>query len=66
MLPTGSGDALAGMIGGLLAQGMDELEAARLGVFLHGKAGDAAAKVKGTYSMLASDILDGIAEVTRL
>lgn len=66
MATGGSGDVLAGMLGGLIAQGMDPSEAARLGVYLHGKAGDAAAKVKGQYSMLATDILDGIAEVTRV
>ena len=61
----GSGDVLAGIIGGLIAQKMDVFEAAKLGVYLHGSAGDAAARVKGSYSMLATDILDGIAEVTR-
>ncbi len=66
MATGGSGDVLAGMLGGLIAQGMDVTEAARLGVYLHGKAGDAAARNKGMYSMLARDILDGIAEVTRV
>ncbi len=66
MATGGSGDVLAGIIGGLIAQGMNELEGARLGVFVHGKAGDAAAQTKGAYSMLARDIIDGIAEVTRV
>ena len=66
MATGGSGDVLAGMIGGLIAQGMDCFEAAKLGVYLHGKAGDAAAAAKSTYSMTATDILDGIAEVTRI
>lgn len=65
MATGGSGDVLAGMIGGLIAQGMNGPEAARLGVYVHGVAGDAAAKKKGAYSMIATDILDGIAEVTR-
>ena len=65
MATGGSGDVLAGIIGGLIAQKMDVFEAAKLGVYLHGSAGDAAARVKGSYSMLATDILDGIAEVTR-
>ncbi len=66
MATGGSGDVLAGMIGGLIAQGMEAHEAAKLGVYLHGKAGDAAAAAKSAYSMTAGDILDGIAEVTRL
>lgn len=65
MATGGSGDVLAGLLGGLIAQGMDSFEAAKLGVYLHGRAGDAAAAKKGEYSMLATDILDGIAEVTR-
>ena len=65
MATGGSGDVLAGMIGGLIAQRMEVHEAARLGVYLHGKAGDAAAAAKGAYSMTATDILDGISEVTR-
>jgi NAD(P)H-hydrate epimerase len=66
MATGGSGDVLAGMIGGLLAEGMDLYEASKLGVYLHGRAGDAAALKKSAYSMTATDILDGIAEVTRL
>ena len=66
MATGGSGDVLAGMIGGLIAQKMDSFEAAKLGVYLHGKAGDAAAAAKSTYSMTAADILEGIAEVTRV
>lgn len=66
MATGGSGDVLAGMIGGLIAQGMEALEAARLGVYVHGMAGDAAAMKKSAYSMTATDILDGIAEVTRV
>ncbi len=65
MATGGSGDVLAGMIGGLIAQGMEALEAARLGVYVHGRAGDAAAMNRSAYSMTATDILDGIAEVTR-
>ena len=65
MATGGSGDVLAGIIGGLIAQGMDALEASRLGVYVHGKAGDAAAARLGEYSMTATDILKSIAEVTR-
>ena len=63
MAKGGAGDVLGGMIAGLLAQGMKPYEAGVLGVFLHGLAGDAAQKRKGSYSVLASDILEGIAEV---
>lgn len=66
MATGGSGDVLAGMLGGLIGQGMEPIEAARLGVYLHGKAGDAAAAAKSAYSMTATDILEGIAEVTRV
>lgn len=66
MATGGSGDVLAGMLGGLLAQGMNAAEAARLGVYLHGAAGDAVLNKKSAYSMTASDILDGIAEVTSI
>lgn len=65
MATGGSGDVLAGIIGGLLAQGMKVLDAARLGVYFHGKAGDAAAVRKGVYGMIAGDILDGMIEVAK-
>lgn len=60
MATGGSGDVLAGIIGGLLAQKMPLFEAARLGVYVHALAGDAAAKERGTYSMMAGDIVDHI------
>ena len=65
MAKGGAGDVLAGMIAGLLAQGMKPYEAGVLGVFLHGLAGDAARRRKGSYSVLARDILEGISEVLR-
>ena len=63
MATAGSGDVLAGMIAGLLAQGESSKMAAMAGVYLHGLAGDAAAQKKGPRSMLASDILEAIPEV---
>ncbi|MBQ9155214.1 MAG: NAD(P)H-hydrate dehydratase [Eubacterium sp.] len=61
----GSGDVLTGIICGLLAQGLSLLEAARLGVYCHGLAGDAAAAEKGCYSMSARDIAESICQVIR-
>jgi len=56
MATGGSGDVLTGVLTSLLAQGYAPEEAARLGVFLHGKAGDLAAESKGQAALLASDI----------
>jgi NAD(P)H-hydrate epimerase len=56
----GTGDVLSGVIGGLLAQGMAPGPAARLGVFLHGTAGDIVRDRLGDAGMLASDLPDSI------
>lgn len=63
MATAGSGDVLAGMIAGLLAQGESKRMAAMSGCYLHGMAGDVAAARKGMRSMLASDILEAIPAV---
>lgn len=60
MATAGSGDVLSGIIGSLMAQGMSVNEAAPLGVYLHGKAGDAAAERTGRRGLMASDIFEGI------
>lgn len=60
MATAGSGDVLAGMIGGLLGQGMDPLSSAQLGVFLHGVAGAIAAERNGNRSMTASDLIENL------
>ncbi len=57
MATAGSGDVLAGMITGLLAQGMRAFDAAVLGVYFHGKAGDMAALEKNEYTLLAGDLI---------
>ena len=62
MATAGSGDVLTGLITGFLAQGYLPLEAAQLGVYLHGHSGDLAALKKGEASMIASDIIDMIPE----
>lgn len=58
MATGGSGDVLAGIIVGLLAQGVEPLGAAKAAVWLHGNAGDLASLKKGQRSMLPSDIIE--------
>jgi NAD(P)H-hydrate epimerase len=58
MATGGSGDSLTGIITALLGQGMTPWEAARLGVHVHGLAGDLAAEELGEVSLIASDIVD--------
>ena len=60
MATGGTGDVLTGMIAGLLAQGYMSTEAACLGVYLHGLAGDLAAGEKGEMSMIAGDLIEKI------
>jgi NAD(P)H-hydrate epimerase len=59
MASGGMGDVLTGLIAGLLAQGIDAVDAAELGVCLHGAAGDLAA-AHGERGLLASDLLGEI------
>ena len=61
----GTGDVLAGPIGSLLAQGLSPYSAARLGVYLHGLAGDGARERFGDAGVLASDLPDGVAIARR-
>ena len=58
MATGGSGDVLTGVITGLLGQGLTPLEAARLGTYIHGRAGDLAAEELGQTSMIAADLID--------
>jgi len=60
MATGGMGDVLTGMVGGFLAQGFHPVEAAKLGVFLHGLAGDWVAHQKGERGMAATDLIEGI------
>lgn len=65
MATAGSGDVLTGIILGLLAQQIPALEAACLGAYLHGAAGDMAALEKGRAGLLAKDIADYAAEILK-
>lgn len=58
MATGGSGDVLTGILTGLLAQGYSSKQAAILGVYLHGMAGDLAIKETGQASMIAGDLVD--------
>ncbi len=58
MATAGAGDVLTGVITSLLGQGLSAWDAARLGVWIHGQAGDRAAKRLGMASMTAVDLLD--------
>lgn len=60
MSTAGSGDVLTGLITGLLSQGMNPLDAAVAGVYLHGMAGDIAAERTGEYGLMAGDIVEAL------
>lgn len=57
MATGGSGDVLTGLIAALACQGLDPFDAARLGVYLHGLAGDLAVEHLGQESLIASDLV---------
>ncbi|HXP50182.1 MAG TPA: NAD(P)H-hydrate dehydratase, partial [Bacteroidia bacterium] len=58
MATAGSGDVLTGILTGLLAQGYTEKESAIMGVYLHGLAGDLAAKELSQEALISSDIIN--------
>lgn len=60
MAKGGSGDALAGMILSLIGQGIHPVKATVAAVWLHGRAGDLAAKEKGVYGMIPTDLIEQI------
>ena len=60
MASGGTGDALTGIIAGLIAQGLEPAQAAKLGVYLHGLAGDLAAEERGMIGMIAGDLIGRI------
>jgi ADP-dependent NAD(P)H-hydrate dehydratase len=57
MATGGTGDILTGVIAGLLAQGLEPFDAAQLGVYIHGLAGDLAADGLGQVSIIARDLI---------
>jgi len=56
----GTGDVLAGMIAGFIAQGTDVFTAGTLSAYIHGKSGEAASEQMSNYSVTASDVLNFI------
>jgi NAD(P)H-hydrate epimerase len=66
MATGGMGDVLTGTIGGLLAQGISQFEAACLGVTLHGMAGDQAVQEDGERGLLASDLMPYLRRLSNL
>lgn len=65
MASGGTGDTLSGMLGSLLAQGLEAWDAARLGVFAHALAGDLAAKQMTERGMIARDLCRALPETWR-
>jgi ADP-dependent NAD(P)H-hydrate dehydratase len=60
MATAGSGDCLTGVITALIGQGLSNFDAAVLGVYIHGLAGDIAAEKFGQVSLMATDIIDSL------
>ena len=65
MASGGVGDVLTGIIASLIGQGLSGFDAAKLGVYAHGLAGDLAAKEKGQFSLIATDLLNKLPLVLR-
>ncbi|PCI77384.1 bifunctional ADP-dependent NAD(P)H-hydrate dehydratase/NAD(P)H-hydrate epimerase [Candidatus Aerophobetes bacterium] len=65
MATGGSGDVLSGILGTLLAKGLELRQAAVLGVYIHALAGEIGAEKLSSYSLMASDILSEIPDVIK-
>lgn len=61
----GMGDVLTGLLGGLLAQGVEPFDALQLAVYLHGLAGDRAAEETGRHALVAGDLLEHLPKLLR-
>jgi NAD(P)H-hydrate epimerase len=61
MATGGTGDVLSGIVAALLARGTDPWSAAAAATYLHGAAGDAAARRRGEEALVAGDLLEGVA-----
>ena len=66
MATAGSGDVLSGILGGLIAQGLDPMDAAKAAVYIHGLAGDLASKETTEMGLIASDIIKAIPKALKL
>ena len=60
MATGGSGDVLSGVIAALIGQGLSAFDAAVLGAWVHGRAGDLGAAVLGQTALTAPDLLDSL------
>lgn len=65
MATAGSGDVLTGIIAGLLAQGYSGFEAAVMGTYAHGLAGDLARQKTSAYYIMAQDIIKALGEIEK-
>jgi NAD(P)H-hydrate epimerase len=66
MASGGMGDVLAGILGGLLAQGLSVEAAMELGVFIHGFAADRLVEERGPFGLIASDVIENLPQTFRL
>ena len=65
MATAGSGDVLTGILGALLSYDLTGFEAACLGAYIHGAAGNIAARGHGKLSMTATDIVDELEDILK-